>query len=206
DFYGPVDFVRLAFRYASAKAKDVLLPAGNWAGTIRRIAARYGVPSRVVSNVNAPEYVAQLRALHPDLLVSVAASQIFKHDLLSVPRLDAINLHTGTLPRYRGMLPVFWQMYDGQDAIGITIHTMTTRIDLGEILLHRRVPLNGIRSLDAGLREMKRQGARAMLEVLARYYEGEVTRRPMDSAEESYRSFPRRAHAAAFRRIGYRLL
>ncbi len=206
DFYGPIDFARLAFRYASAKVKDVLMPAGSWAGTIPRIAARYGVPSRVVSNVNAPEYVTQLRALHPDLLLSVAASQIFKQDLLSVPGIDAINLHTGSLPRYRGMLPVFWQMYDRQDAIGITIHTMTKRIDVGEILLHRRVPLNGIRSLDAAIQEMKRQGARAMLELLARYYDGDVIRRPMDSSEEGYRSFPRRTHAAAFRKIGFRLL
>jgi len=206
DFYGPLDFARLAFRYASVKAKDVLLPAGSWAGTIRRIAARHGIPSRVVSNVNASQYVERLRALGLDLLLSVAASQIFKPDLLSVPRLDAINLHTGSLPRYRGMLPVFWQMYDGQEGIGITIHTMSTQIDVGEILLHRRVSLNGIRSLDAAIREMKRQGARAMLELLGQYCDGGVTRRPMDSSEAGYRSFPRRSHAVAFRQIGYRLL
>ena len=61
-------------------------------------------------------------------------------------------------------------------------------------------------SLDAAIREMKRQGARAMLELLGQYCDGGVTRRPMDSSEAGYRSFPRRSHAVAFRQIGYRLL
>ncbi|HEV8586846.1 MAG TPA: formyltransferase family protein [Methylomirabilota bacterium] len=204
-FYGPVDFPRLALGYALAKAKDALLPAA-WTGTVRRLAARHGVPSRVVADVNAPSYVRALRALAPDLLVSVAASQIFRTELLSVPRLDAINVHTGPLPQYRGMLPVFWQMYDGRASIGVTIHTMTERIDVGEILLRRDVALGGVQSLDAAIRTMKRQGAQALLELLARYADGAVSRTAMDAAGGAYRSFPRREHAVAFRRRGYQLL
>jgi methionyl-tRNA formyltransferase len=205
-FYGPVDFARLAIRYAAIKAMDLLSPALVWSGTVPRIVARHGISCRVVPNVNAPGYVEQLRRLDLDLLVSVAASQIFKQPLLSVPRLDAINIHTGTLPRYRGMLPVFWQMYDRRASIGITIHTMTTDIDLGQVLLHREVPLDGDRNLDAVIQKMKRQGAQAMLEVLEGYYADSVKRIAMDRFEEGYRSFPRRDEAIAFRKMGYRLL
>ena len=136
-FYGGLDFGRLVIRYAAVKALDLLSPRTLWTGTVPRIAARYGIACRVVPDVNAPEYVERLRRLAPDLLVSVAASQIFKLALLSVPRLEAINIHTGTLPKYRGMMPVFWQMYDRRGSIGITVHTMTTAIDLGAVLLHR---------------------------------------------------------------------
>lgn len=205
-FYGQVDFARLASRYAARKAMDFLLPPSLWSGTVPRIVARQDISCRVVPNVNAPAYVEHLRQLEPDLLVSVAASQIFKQQLLSVPRLDAINIHTGTLPKYRGMLPVFWQMYDRRSSIGITIHTMTTDIDLGEVLLHREVPLEGERSLDAAIRKMKRHGAQAMLEVFERYYTDSVNRIAMDRAEEGYRSFPGREDAVAFRKMGYRLL
>jgi methionyl-tRNA formyltransferase len=204
-FYGAVDFTRLAFRYAVSKSKDTLWPS-RWPGTVRRIAARHGVPARVVAQVNAPHHVERLRALDVDLLVSVAASQIFGAPLLSVPRIEAINVHTGPLPQYRGMMPVFWQLRDGRTSIGITIHTMTTRIDLGEILFDRRVPLAGLGTLDAVTRAMKRHGAQALLELLGQYVEGTVTRAPMDEAEAAYRSFPRAADAAALRARGYRLL
>ena len=204
-FYGPVAFSRLALRYAMSRAKDALLPR-RWPVTVPRIAAAHGVPCRVVPQVNAPAYVERLRALDLDLLVSVAESQIFKAPLLSVARLDAINVHTGPLPQYRGMMPVFWQLRDGRPSIGITIHTMTPRIDLGEIVLSRSVPVNGLRTLDAVTADMKRRGAQALREVLARYADGAVTRVPMESTGGAYRSFPRAGDVVALREKGYRLL
>jgi methionyl-tRNA formyltransferase len=205
-FYGPLDFARLVLRYAAVTALDLLSPRLQWSGTVPRIVASHGIPCRVVPHVNAPEYVEQLRRLDLDLLVSVAASQIFKQQLLSVPRLDAINIHTGTLPNYRGMMPVFWQMYDRRASIGITIHTMTTDIDLGQVLLHREVPLEGDRKLDTVVRKMKRHGAQAMLEVLERYHADSVKPLAMNRSGEGYRSFPGRNEAVAFRKMGYRLL
>ena len=205
-FYGPLDFARLVLRYAAVNALDLLLPRMAWSGTVPRIVARHGISCRVIPYVNALGYIEQLRRLDLDLLVSVAASQIFKQDLLSVPRLDAINIHTGTLPKYRGMLPVFWQMYDCRDSIGITIHTMTSDIDLGQILLHREVPLDGDRNLDSVIRRMKGHGAQAMLKVLEGYHAGSVDRMAMDWAHQGYRSFPGRNEAVAFRKMGYRLL
>jgi methionyl-tRNA formyltransferase len=204
-FYGPVDFPRLAVRYATAKLKDWLLPAG-WPGTVARLAALHGVPVRIVANVNAADYVADIAGRRPDLLVSVAASQIFEEALLSVPRLDAINVHTGPLPEYRGMLPVFWQLHDGQRSIGITIHTMTPRIDVGDVLLSRAVAVPGLRTLDAVIRHGKRTSARALLEVLHQYHTGSVRREPMSVAPGRYRSFPGRQDAAALRRMGWGLL
>lgn len=204
-FYGPTDFARLTARYAIAKLKDHLLPAA-WPGTIGRLAALHDVPVSEVADVNAAAYVAGVKARKPDLLVSVAASQVFKEPLLCVPRLEAINVHTGPLPQYRGMLPVFWQLHDGRTAIGITIHTMTPRIDIGEILLSRTLPVAGLRTLDAVIRYGKRHSARALVDLLARYHANAVTRMPMDVATGRYRSFPGRDDAAAFRRMGYALL
>lgn len=205
-FYGPVDFVRLGSRYAVMKMLDLLVPGTLWSGTVPRIARRHGVRCGIVPNVNAREYVERLRGLDLDLLVSVAASQIFKEELLSVPGLDAINIHTGALPRYRGMMPVFWQMYDRRASIGITVHAMARDIDAGPVLLDREVPLDGERNLDAVIRKTKRQGAHALLEVLGRYCDEAVQRVVLDRSAEGYRSFPGRDEAIAFRRMGFELL
>ena len=206
DFFGPIDFLRLGVRYAMVSMLNLLLPAQVYPGNIERIAAHHGVKTRTVPNVNDPAYVEGLQALQPDLLISVAASQIFRSDLLAVPRLEAINIHTGKLPLYRGMLPVFWQMLDQRPSITITIHTMTREIDLGDILLEREVPLGGDRTLDLVIRKMKLHGARALVDLLERYRSGSIQRVPMDRSQEGYRPFPRRADAVAFRRLGYRLL
>ena len=205
-FYGGRDFARLLGRYATARALDLAAPRGLWRGTIDRLAGWHGIPCRVVKNVNAPEYVEHVRRLAPDLLVSVAASQIFKTDLLSVPRLHAVNVHTGPLPKYRGMMPVFWQMYDRQKQIAVTLHTMTVDIDLGKVLLRREVALNGDRNLDEVIRRMKREGANALVELLEQFEKGTVRPVAMDRTPDQYRSFPGRAEAERFRRMGYRLV
>lgn len=204
-FYG-LDVARLAGRYATVKALDLLTPRGRWSGTIPRIAEDHGIPCRVVADVNAPAYVERLRELAPDLVLSVAASQIFKSPLLSVPRIGCVNVHTGPLPAYRGMMPVFWQLYDGRRSIKVTVHSMSVDIDLGLVLLEREVALNGERSLDQVIRTMKREGARAVLELLEHYYWGTVQPVAMDRALGRYRSFPGRNEAATLRRMGYRLV
>ena len=205
-FYGGLDFVRLAGRFAIVKALDLLAPRSLWCGTINRLAARNQIPCRVVHDVNAPEYVGEMRRVAPDLLVSVAASQIFKRDLLSVPRLACVNVHTGPLPAYRGMMPVFWQMYDKRKSITVTLHTMTPDIDVGSVLLQREVPLNGDRNLDLVIRKMKREGARTLVELLDRYHTGSVRPVAMNGHQAQYHSFPGRAEADRFRHMGYRLV
>jgi len=205
-FYGGLDFVRLAGRFAIVKALDLLAPRSLWCGTINRLAARNQIPCRVVHDVNAPGYVGEMRRVAPDLLVSVAASQIFKRDLLSVPRLACVNVHTGPLPAYRGMMPVFWQMYDKRKSITVTLHTMTPDIDVGSVLLQREVPLNGDRNLDLVIRKMKREGARTLVELLDRYHTGAVRPVAMNRHQAQYHSFPGRAEADRFRHMGYRLV
>jgi methionyl-tRNA formyltransferase len=205
-FYGPIDFARLACRYVARRVLDAGVPTGAWRGTVPRIASAYGVPSSPVADVNAAEYVEKLRALHVDLLLSVAASQIFRNDLLGVPRLASLNVHTGTLPQYRGMLPVFWQLSDGCESIGITIHTMSIELDLGEIVVTRQVPLRQTHNLDTAIRTMKAEGARAMLDAIELYWQGTVAPTPMDPSGARYRSFPGRDDARAFRKMGGHLL
>lgn len=204
-FYGPRDFFCLGMRYLAVKAR-ALLPSRAPPGTIARVAAAHGVPSRLVADVNDAACIERLRSLEPDLLISVGASQVFGRDLLAVPRLDAINVHTGRLPEYRGMMSVFWQMCNGEDALGVTVHTMTETIDAGEVLLTRSMPLEGERCLHRVNRKATLLGARALIEVLRQYCDGSVTRTPVDASTGTYRSFPGREDVIRFRRRGNRLL
>src|SRR5262249_16993188 len=46
---------------------------------------RHGVRCEAVGDVNAPEFLTQLRALGPDLAISVSCPQIFKRPLIQLP-------------------------------------------------------------------------------------------------------------------------
>ena len=93
------------------------------------------------ASVNDPAYLARVKALAPDVLCSVAAPEIFRPPLLALAPRGAVNIHSGRLPVYRGMMPTFWQMMHGERAVTITVHEMAEKLDAGQVLATRTFPL-----------------------------------------------------------------
>ncbi|MGH8195595.1 MAG: methionyl-tRNA formyltransferase [Woeseiaceae bacterium] len=208
NFYGPSDFVRMGIRYVVTRVKARLPKMLRFGRdyTIGQLAESRGVPVRYVSSLNDPAFVESVRSQEISVVVSVAAPQIIKTPLIQAPRLACINIHNGTLPRYRGMLPNFWQMYDGNRTVGTTVHRINEGIDDGAILLQEESELLPDDSLDAVIRRTKRKGAAAVLKVLRQLRDGTATEKPNKREDSSYFSFPTRADVVEFRRRGYRLL
>lgn len=197
-FYGPVDFVRLCARYALAKARRHSI------GTLARDA---GVPVVPTRSVNDGAYVSRVRdELRPDVIVSVAAPEIFKKGILSAARRGCINIHCGRLPVYRGMMPNFWQLLHGEKAATLTVHEMVEKLDAGGIVRTREFPLRERDCLDRVITGTKRESARLMIEVLRAYRAGDVISSPLDMTEKKYFSFPKPKDVKEFRRKGHRML
>jgi methionyl-tRNA formyltransferase len=195
--YGPFDFVRLGARYVRAKARGVSIPS---------LAARYGLPLVPCESVNAPEYIERVRRLAPDVIASVAAPEIFRAQILAVPRLGCINVHSGRLPVYRGMMPTFWQLLHGEKHAVITVHEMVEELDAGAVLGTLDCPLQERDSLHRVITETKRAGARLMIDVLRRMRAGTITATPLDKSQQQYFGFPKPEDARAFRTLGHRML
>lgn len=76
-----------------------------------------------------------------DLVLGFGTSYLTARTLASVPR-GVLNLHTGLLPRYRGVKSEFWTLYAGDhDHAGWTLHYMTPQLDAGDIVLQHCVPV-----------------------------------------------------------------
>jgi methionyl-tRNA formyltransferase len=196
-FYGPAGVARLVSRLARAKLSR---------RSIARLAAEQKIPLLPATSVNAPAYVARARVLAPDVIVSVAAPEIFRKEILAVPRLGCINIHSGRLPVYRGMMPTFWQMMRGEREITVTVHEMVEALDAGKILGTATAPIQPGDSLDRIITVTKQLGARLLIDVLGRMQRGQAPGVAIDMSEKSYFSFPKREHVAEFRKRGYRLL
>ena len=69
-----------------------------------------------------------------DCLVALTFPWQIPTDILTKPALGCINFHFGLLPKYKGADPIFWQLKNREVMGGITIHTMTEKIDEGNLL------------------------------------------------------------------------
>lgn len=208
DFYGLRDFLVMGMRYAFYKVANKLarlLPLGRFY-SIEQVCRHYGVPVYATANVNHEEFLAQLRVIDPDLIVSVAAPQVFKPALIGVPRLGCINIHNSRLPKYRGMLPNFWQMYNGEKSVGTTVHRINAALDDGEILLQSETPILAGESLDSLIQRTKRAGASLMQQAIEALRDGTAGSIVNAREEATYFTFPTREDVREFRRRGYRLV
>lgn len=61
--------------------------------------------------------------------------------LLALPTYGFLNLHPSLLPAYRGPAPLFWQLRDGLQAIGVTAHWMDAAFDTGAIAAQQALRL-----------------------------------------------------------------
>ena len=76
--------------------KQELIPS-----KIKQSAIARGIHVEQPENVNAPEALARIAEIGPDLFVTAAYGQILSAELLGLPTLGGINLHGSVLPSYR---------------------------------------------------------------------------------------------------------
>jgi hypothetical protein len=107
-----------------------------------------GVEVTRVPTLNGPEARAALAGV--DVAVSLD-NALISEATFGAPRLGTINVHHGAVPGYRGGPPVFWELADGRDTVGFTIHRIDAGIDTGPVLASGEVPIRRGRDLAATL-------------------------------------------------------
>ena len=196
-FYGPIDFFRLLARYFKVKLRG---------DSIAKLAKSKGLPVVDCGSVNDPDYIEQLSKLEPDIVASVAAPEIFKKGILGVPKMGCINIHSGRLPIYRGMMPNFWQLLHGEKHAVVTVHEMVEKLDAGDILGTIEWPLKENDSLDRVITGTKQDGARLMMNVILKMKAGEMELTPLDMSNKQYFRFPQSKDVKAFRKRGHKMI
>ncbi len=114
--------------------------------SISSIAKTHNIKYLEIDNVNDEKHLDYLKGLGIDIIIS-SNGQIFKKPLLDLPRIACINRHTALLPKYGGVLPVFWAMYKKEKKFGVSIHLMVEKVDQGDILYQEEIPLHKRNSL-----------------------------------------------------------
>jgi len=155
--------------------------------------------------VNAQAFLEELVALRPDVVVSVSCPQIFERSLIDLPRKGCLNVHGSILPSYRGIMPSFWMLANGERQAGVSIYFVNEQIDAGDLCGQRTFDIDPNGSLDEFLRRSKALAADLLIEVLRAIEQDYVTRTPLDLTKGSYYSWPDRQAVERFRASGRRL-
>jgi len=193
-FYGPYQFIRVGFLYVMRKLMGK---------SIRGLAKKYSLPSLGTAKVNDPQYIQKIKDMDIECIVSIAAPQMFKKELLQAAPKGCINSHSSLLPENKGMMPVFWGMCKGAENIGVTIHYMDESFDNGDIIKQQPVPVDSM-SLHQLIMKTKHLSAHLVYESLVEIMNGTITSRPMPTGG-SYQTFPTPEEVKEFKKRGKRI-
>ena len=186
----------LAARTLAAKARR---------RSIRTTCERHGVPCFAVDDVNDAAVLDHLGQLGTEVIVSVSCPQIFRRPLIELPARGCLNVHGAMLPEYRGVLPSFWMLANGEPRAGVSVFFVNDAIDGGDLCGQRAFEIAAGEALDTLLRRSKAVAADLVLEVLDRIESGTVARQPLDPDSGSYYSWPDRGAVRRFHAAGHRV-
>ena len=168
---------------------------------------RFGVPVQAIASLKDPAVLQRLRDLRADLFVSIRFGKILHDEALRMAPRGVLNLHSGLLPKYRGVLATLRALQNGDAEIGCTLHWIDSPgIDVGGIVDTARVPVDKNRSLLWHILSLYRPGAALILNAIRRLERGEpLNGTPQDPSAGAYYSFPSEEELARFTAQGWRL-
>ena len=162
-------------------------PSENtWFRSVAELASTKGIELCAPENPNHPLWVERVREMQPDFIFSFYYRHMLGKELLSIPRLGAINLHGSLLPKYRGRVPINWAVIRGEKETGVTLHYMTEKPDAGDILAQERFPIGeNDTALDVHLNAAK-AAAELLKKALPQLKNGSLKAVKQDESQAEY--------------------
>lgn len=153
---------------------------------IKALTLQLALPLFQPAKVRAEEFLKQLRALSPDLIIVVAFGQILPRPLLDIPPRGCINVHASLLPFYRGAAPINWALINGEQETGVTIMLLDEGIDTGDILLQEAIPILVTDNASSLHDKLAHLGAKLLDKTLDLLAKGALKPVPQDHTKASY--------------------
>jgi methionyl-tRNA formyltransferase len=138
------------------------------------------------SNLKDPVFLADLKKLKPDLIITAAYGKIIPKEILELPKLGAINVHGSLLPKFRGASPIQYAIWQGVAETGVTIMLMDEIMDHGSILAEEAIriaPDDTSGTLHDKLADL---GAKLLIKTLPKWLNQELEPQEQDMTQVTY--------------------
>lgn len=124
--------------------------------------------------------------MNPDIIITAAYGQIIPDIVLNYPKYGAINVHGSLLPKLRGGAPIHHAIINGNKEIGVTIMYMDKRMDAGDIISQRAIPLTNDMNLDIAYEKLAIIGRDLLIETIPSIINGTNNRIHQDENEVTF--------------------
>lgn len=108
---------------------------------IKIFAKQKGIKIFQPEKLKDENFIAELKALSPELGLVVSYGKIIPEAVLKIPKLGFINIHFSLLPKYRGAAPIQWAIIKGEKKTAVTAFWLDSGLDTGPIILQKEIEI-----------------------------------------------------------------
>ena len=153
---------------------------------VKELALEHNIPVFQPERIKREEGVQMLKACQPDLCVTAAFGQLLSQEILDIPPMGTINVHSSLLPKHRGSAPINWSVIMGDQVTGVTTMFTDKGMDTGDILLMRETPIGAQENAGELSDRLAVMGAELLIETIRALEAGTLERIPQDHDAATY--------------------
>jgi methionyl-tRNA formyltransferase len=159
---------------------------GMESSEVAAVAATHRIPTMKPVKIRTAEFLNELKAFEPDLIVVAAYGRILPNSILEVPRIAPINVHASLLPRHRGAAPIEGALIAGDSETGVTIMRIVEQMDAGPMYFQRKIPIEPTDTQGTLKDKLAELGASATLDAIDLAARGALVETSQDEALATY--------------------
>ncbi len=153
---------------------------------VKGLAELLGLKYYQPENIKEPGFYEKLSGKAYDLGVVAAYGQIISEKLLKLPAAGTINLHFSLLPGYRGAAPYNWALINGEKSTGVTVMFVEKKLDSGDIVLQKEVPIAPEDNSGTLLEKLTEAGSGLLLEAVELIGQKKAVRIKQNETQATY--------------------
>ncbi len=153
---------------------------------VKVMAQHYGLPILQPNRLRDLGVLEQLLAWNADVYIVAAFGQIFRKNILEIPKFGLINVHASLLPRWRGAAPIQAAIIAGDKVTGTTIMKLDEGIDTGDFLTQQPVDIDPNETTGELSDRLSKIGANLLIKTLPEYFNGRIPLVHQNDQEATY--------------------
>ena len=157
---------------------DVIIP------DTKRLALDNNIP--VFQPLKVREEYQTILDYNPDLIVTCAYGQFIPKEIIDYPKYGCINVHGSLLPKLRGGAPIHHAIINGDKVTGMTVMSMSEKMDAGDIISQSSLEIGEDEILDSLYERMSLLGANLLLDTIPNIIDGTAKYFPQNEEEVTF--------------------
>ena len=162
------------------------VPDNGW-NLLQEQCKQVGARILITPDMHSDEALTFVRSLGADLGL-VYGTGILKPEIFTIPKQGSINIHKRKVPDYRGGGPIgLWEMIDGQKEIGVTVHRVEAKVDVGSVIREATIAIDPYDNLASLALKADVVGNDLIVAAVRDFGKGTVQEKPQSGPGKTYR-------------------